>query len=320
MMINNSIDTKQAAEMLCQADDILIFCHKNPDGDTLGSAAGLMYALKKLGKKCAVMCHDTIAPKYDFLGIELFRKQFEPKFTVAVDVADEKLLGENTLPYSEVVDLCIDHHPSNSGYAKVVCCDGDMPAAAQLMVKVIEDMGVEIDNRIADCLYTGIMTDTGCFKYSATTAETHRVAAKLLDKGAQHTMISNRFFMSRSRKTMELEKYVLNTMEFMYDGRCAVIVLDDEILNRIGTQPGDIDGISAIPRSIEGVDIGITIRQIDENKFKISVRTSENADACAIAQGLGGGGHIRAAGCEVIGSLECAKKAILREVENALCL
>lgn len=319
-MINNSIDAKQAAQMLCQADNILIICHKNPDGDTLGSAAGLMHALKKLGKTCAVMCNDEIAPKYDFLGIELFRKQFVPEFTVAVDVADTKLFGDRTLPYSEVVDLCIDHHPSNSGYAKVVCCDGDMPAAAQLMVSVVENMGVEIDSVIADCLYTGIMTDTGCFKYSATSAETHRVAAKLLDAGAQHTMISTKFFMSRSRRTMELEKYALNTMEFLYDGRCAVIVLAADILQQIGAQPSDIDGISAIPRSIEGVDIGITIRQIDDSRFKISVRTSENADACSIAQGLGGGGHIRAAGCEVMGSLECAKKAILREVENALCL
>jgi len=306
--------------MLCQADNILIICHKNPDGDTLGSAAGLMHALKKLGKTCAVLCNDEIAPKYDFMGIELFTKQFEPQFTVAVDVADTKLFGERTLPYSEVVDLCIDHHPSNSGYAKIVCCDDAMPATAQLMVSVVENMGVELDGTIADCLYTGIMTDTGCFKYSATSAQTHREAAKLMDAGAQHTMISTKFFMSRSRKTMELEKYALNTMEFLYDDRCAVIVLDDEILRQIGAQPGDIDGISAIPRSIEGVDIGITIRQIDEGKFKISVRTSENADACAIAQGLGGGGHVRAAGCEVIGSLDCAKKAILREVENALCL
>lgn len=320
MMISNLIDAKQAAEMLCQADNILIICHKNPDGDTLGSGAGLMHALKKLGKTCAVMCHDKIAPKYDFLGIEVFKKQFEPQFTVAVDVADAKLFGENTLPYSEIVDLCIDHHPSNSGYAKVVCCDSEAPAAAQVMVSVVENMGVEIDNTIADCLYTGLMTDTGCFKYSATSAETHRVAAKLMEAGAQHTMISTRFFMSRSRKTVELEKYALNTMEFMYEDRCALIVLDNEILSQIGAQPSDIDGISAIPRSIEGVDIGITIRQIDENKFKISVRTSEEANACEIAQGLGGGGHMRAAGCEVMGSLECAKKAILREVENALCL
>ncbi|MBR6518068.1 MAG: bifunctional oligoribonuclease/PAP phosphatase NrnA, partial [Oscillospiraceae bacterium] len=108
-------------------------------------------------------------------------------------------------------------------------------------------------------------------------------------------------------------------MEFMYEDRCALIVLDNDILSQIGAQPSDIDGISAIPRSIEGVDIGVTIRQIDENKFKISVRTSEEANACEIAQGLGGGGHTKAAGCEVMGSMESVKNAILREVETALC-
>lgn len=319
MIISNSISTKQAAEELCEADNILIICHKNPDGDTIGSGAGLMHALKKLGKTCAVLCNDPIASKYDFMEIELFQQQFIPQYTVAVDVADEKLFGANTLPYSEVVDLCIDHHPSNSGYAKLVCCNGTLPAAAQLVAQVVEDMGVEFDQKIANCLYTGIMTDTGCFKYSATDATTHRVAAKLLDAGAEHTKIANTFFMSRSRKTMELEKYALNSMEFLYDGRCAVIVLTKDILDSVEAQPGDVEGISAIPRSIEGVDVGITIREIGENSFKISVRTSENANACEIAQGLGGGGHTRAAGCEIICGLECAKNAILREVEDALC-
>ena len=320
MMINNSISTKETANLLCEQDNILILCHKNPDGDTLGSAAGLMHALIKRGKVCAVLCNDEIHPKYDFLGLELFRGQFTPEYIVSVDVADQKLFGDNVLPYSENVDLCIDHHPSNTGYARVVCCDGALPAAAQLMVSVVEDMGVEIDKTIADCLYTGLMTDTGCFKYSATTSETHRIAAKLLDAGADHNMIATTFFMSRSRKTIELEKYALNTLEYLYDGRCALIVLPKDILDKVDAKPGDIEGISAIPRSIEGVDVGITIRQIDDSKFKISVRTSENANACEIAQGLGGGGHTRAAGCEIICSLEGAKNAILREVETALCM
>ena len=125
--------------------------------------------------------------------------------------------------------------------------------------------------------------------------------------------------MSRSKNTIELEKYALNTMEYFFDDRCAVIVLTKDILDKVQAQPGDIDGISAIPRSIEGVDVGITIRQLRDNAFKISVRTTERADASKIAQGLGGGGHTRAAGCEVICSLEGAKNAILREVETALC-
>lgn len=318
-MINNSISIENAAQMLLGADNILILCHKNPDGDTLGSAAALMHALRSKGKMCAVMCQDAIPAKYDFLGIEVFDRQFTPEFVVAVDVADQKLFGSDVMVYGENVDLCIDHHPSNTGYAKSVCCDGTLPAAAQLMHSVVVAMGVEVDKTIANCLYTGIMTDTGCFKFSSTTAETHIAAAELLKAGAEHNFISERFFMSRSKKTIELEKYALNTMEYYFDGRCAVIVLPKDVLDRVDAKQGDVEGISAIPRSIEGVDVGITIRQISDNTFKISVRTTERANASEIAQGLGGGGHTRAAGCEVICSLEGAKNAILREVETALC-
>lgn len=318
-MINNIITVSQAAQQLCDADNILLLCHKNPDGDTLGSAAGLMHALKKLGKMCAVLCHDPIPEKYDFLDIEVFSGQFKPQFVVSVDVADAKLLGDNLKEYMDSVDLCIDHHPSNTGYAKMVCVDGALPAAAQLMLQVVEEMGVQPDATIADCLYTGIMTDTGCFKYSATTAATHIAAAKLLDAGAQHNFIANRFFMSKSRKTIALEKHALNTLEYFCDDRCALIVMTKDVLDAVGAQQGDVEGISAMPRAIEDVDVGITIRQMSDNLFKVSVRTSENANACEIAEGLGGGGHTRAAGCEVMGNLESVKNAILREVETALC-
>lgn len=319
MMINNGISPKEASEFLLQSDNILLLCHKNPDGDTIGSASGLMYALKKLGKCCAILCHDKIPEKYDYLNVETYCNQFIPEVVVAVDVASEHLLGEGTLPYSESIDLCIDHHPSNSGYAKMTCCNDKLPATAQLMLEIVENMGVELDKNIANCLYTGIMTDTGCFKYSATTSATHIAGAKLLDAGAEHTFIANRFFMSKSRKNIMLEKYALNTLEFFYDDRCAMVVLTKEILDSIEAQPSDIEGISAMPRAIEGVDVGITIRQISDSSFKISVRTSENANACEIAEGLGGGGHTRAAGCEVIGNIESARNAILREVETALC-
>ena len=318
-MTNNGITVQQAAENLLNADNILLLCHKNPDGDTLGSAGALMFALKKLGKMCAVDCNDAIPPKYDFLKIESFDGQFIPDYIVAVDVADTRLLGDKLSGYAEEIDLCIDHHPSNTGYAKAVCCDGALPAAAQLMLKVVQAMNVELDEDIANCLYTGLMTDTGCFKYSATSAETHIAAAQLLQAGAWHDFIANRFFMSKSRKTIALEKHALNTLEYYFDDRCAVVELPMDVLSAVGAQPGDVDGIAAMPRTIEGVDVGITIRQISENMFKVSVRTNENANANEIAAGLGGGGHTKAAGCEVMGNMESVKNAILREVETALC-
>ena len=318
-MINNGITVQQAAEYLINADNILLLSHKNPDGDTVGSAGGLMFALKKMGKTCAVACNDEIPQKYDFLNLDIFKGQFIPDCIVAVDVADTKLLGDKMAEYADSIDLCIDHHPSNTGYAKMVCCDGALPAAAQLVLQVVQAMGVELDESIANCLYTGLMTDTGCFKYSATTAQTHIAAAELLKAGAWHDFIANRFFMSKSRRTIALEKHALNTLEYYFDDRCAVIELSSEVLRETGAQQGDFEGISAMPRTIEGVDVGITIRQVNESLFKVSIRTNENANANEIAAGLGGGGHTKAAGCEVMGSMESVKNAILREVETALC-
>jgi phosphoesterase RecJ-like protein len=221
--------------------------------------------------------------------------------------------------YADNIDLCIDHHPSNTGYARYVCCDGALPAAAQLVLQVVQAMGVELDESIANCLYTGLMTDTGCFKYSATTSQTHIAAAHLLDAGAWHDFIANRFFMSKSRKTIALEKHALNTLEYFFEDRCAVIELPLELLASLDAKPSDVEGVSAMPRTIEGVDVGITIRQISESAFKVSIRTNEKANANEIAAGLGGGGHTKAAGCEVMGSMETVKNAILREVETALC-
>lgn len=317
--MTNSIDISKAAQQLLNSEDILILCHKNPDGDTIGSAGGLLHSLKQLGKRCAILCQDVFPARFDFMYLDLFTNQFTPKFIVSVDVATAHLFGDKLSSYDGNVDLCIDHHPSNSGYAKMVCCDGDLPATAQLMLSIIELMGVEIDACIADCLYTGLVTDTGCFKYSSTTAETHLAAAKLMQFGAHHIEISGAFFMSKSRKNIELEKCALSTLEFLYDGKCAIIYMTKDVLDKIQPESTDIEGISSMPRAIEGVDVGITLRQISESSFKISVRTSENADACEIAQGLGGGGHRRAAGCEVTGSLESAKKAIIKEVEKAIC-
>ena len=318
-MINNGITVQQAAEYLLGADNILLLCHKNPDGDTVGSAGGLMFALKKLGKICAIACNDEIPQKYDFLNLNIFDGSFTPEHIVAVDIADTKLLGDKMSVYADRIDLCIDHHPSNTGYAKQVCCDGALPAASQLVLSVVKAMDAELDESIANCLYTGLMTDTGCFKYSATTAQTHIAAAELLRAGAWHDFIANRFFMSKSRRTIALEKYALNTLEYYFDDRCAVIELPATVLSEVGAQQGDIEGISAMPRTIEGVDVGITIRQTGDSMFKVSIRTNEKANANEIAAGLGGGGHTKAAGCEVMGSMESVKNAILREVETALC-
>ena len=183
--MTEQLDVQQMAQRLLAADNILILCHKNPDGDTIGCGSALYYALKALEKTTAVLCSDDIPSRYAFTNPRLFKGEFEPRTVIAVDVAGLQLFGENNgVPqFARHVDLCIDHHAGNNGYADFTLLDAGAAAAAELLYQVIVEMGVTITPHIADCLYTGIATDTGCFKFSSTTANTHKVAAKLIEAG-----------------------------------------------------------------------------------------------------------------------------------------
>lgn len=307
--------------MLCGADNVLILCHKNPDGDTIGCGSALQHALTALGKTAAVLCSDDIPGRYCHTQAQMFKGEFEPKLVVAVDVAGVQLFGENhNMPlYSRHVDLCIDHHGGNPGYAAFTLLDADAAAAAELVYEVILAMGVQITPTIADCLYTGIATDTGCFRFASTSAKTHAVAARLIEAGAHIEELNTRLFDSKPRERVEAERIARNHLEYYIGGRCALIYLTRDEIEQTHVDPADLEELASLPMSIEGVVVGLTLRQQPTGSYRISVRTAKGVDACAIARRLGGGGHERAAGCELLGNLENAKSAILAEVEAELC-
>ena len=155
------LDIAAALSRLLKAENVLLICHKNPDGDTIGSAAALYWALKGLGKTVAVLCADPIPSRYDYMDIGLYTGQFTPGYTVAVDVAGIQLFGDSIAEYTRRIDMCIDHHPSNSGYADCMLLDGDAAATAEIIYELLTAIGTEITPTIADCLYTGPSTKTG---------------------------------------------------------------------------------------------------------------------------------------------------------------
>ena len=318
--MTQSVDHETVVSRLLGADDILILCHKNPDGDTLGSGAALCLALRRLGKTAAVLCSDPIPAMYAFLPITVFDGSFAPRFVVAVDVAGIQLFGDkNNMPrYAEHVDLCIDHHASNSGYAYESLVDGSAAAAAELLTSLIPQLGVELTPDIAACLYTGLATDTGCFRFTNTTAATHRAAARLIEAGADVATLNERLFECRSHARMEAERMALESLEYYYGDRCAMICLTWDQIQAAGVAGAELEDLTSLPRSIEGVEVGLTLRQQKDGSYKISVRTGNQTNACSIARRLGGGGHPRAAGCEISGNLDNAKHAILDEVKKEL--
>ena len=319
--MTESLDRQTAAARLRAADDILILSHKNPDGDTIGSALGLCLALRALGKNAAVLCSDPIPKMYEYLDINWYDGSFEPSFVVAVDVASIQLFGENNnvQEYVKRANLCIDHHGSNSGYAYATLVEPQAAAVCEILTDLIPDnLGVPLTPAIANCLYTGVATDTGCFRFTSATAKTHLAVARLMEAGAEAGRLNEILFECRSHSRIEAEREALESLEYYFDDRCAMICLTRDQIVQTGVANAELEDLTSLPRSIEGVEVGLTLRQQPDGSFKISVRTSRDVDACAIARRLGGGGHNRAAGCEISGNLDNAKRAILQEVQKEL--
>lgn len=314
--MSKTVTVQEAAQLLLDADDILILTHQYPDGDTLGSGYGLCLGLRSLGKRARVVCSDPIPEKYEYMAVQAPCEEFEPRFICAVDVADTKLLG-SLAAFEGRVDLAIDHHGSHKDFQDHLFLDAQSPATALLIYDVLLAMGVSVDSHMAECLYTGIATDTGCFKYGNTTPKAHRVAAQLMELGARYEMINRSMFDIKSRARVELERLALESMEFYYGGRCAVMVISNDMLEQSGAQENDMEGLAPIPRQIEGVWVGITLRQKPDGGFKVSVRTGNHADASAICTLLGGGGHRQAAGCAMKGPAQAAIQRMLEAVAQA---
>lgn len=313
------ITEQEAANLLLAADDVLLLAHRYPDGDTLGSNYALCLALQALGKRARVLCGDPIPERYEYMTEGVDFPEFEPVFICAVDVADPKLLGDDVeAAYGHRVDLCIDHHNTNVGYAAATCVDDTCAAAAMVVMRVIRHMGITLTPAMASCLYTGIATDSGCFKYLNADATAHRMAAECIEVGIPYEMINRTHFDIKSRARIELERMALDGMEFHHHGRVALMPITLDMISRSGATENDMEGLTPLPRQIEGVWVGITLRQKEDGNYKISVRTGHHADATVICGILGGGGHTRAAGCTVDGTLEEAKATILAAVSQAI--
>lgn len=315
-MRGQMISASAAASFLERSDKFVILTHASPDGDTLGSAYALADALCALNKRVFVVCPDKIPEKFGYLIKEY--EAFEPETVVAVDIADEKLLGSLYDRYSGRAALCIDHHGSNTKYAEMLYLEADAAAACECIYNVINELGTKITPYMASCLYTGIATDTGCFKFSNTTPRSHRYAAELIEKGADYGEINRVMFEVKSRGRIAMERKVLENIEFYYGGRCAVITVTRDMIKETGCPLGDLDGVTAMSRQIEGVQIGVTIKEKPDGKYKVSLRTFEPYNAADICAVFGGGGHVRAAGCEFSCDIENAKRQLLSAIGEVL--
>ena len=308
----------EIAEYLKNTDNSVILTHRYPDGDTLGSAFALCRALRKLGKKSRVIVNGDLAKKFEYLSKDMEEQNFEYQTVVAVDIASVSLLGDLKDEFENIVDVSVDHHAMNAPFAKMTYVDGNAAANTENIYKLVKLLGVEIDKDIANCIYTGICTDTGCFKFTNVTPDTMRIAADLMEIGCDSALINRVMFDTKSMARIRIERAVLNTLTTHSDNKIAVINTTLAMEKETGADDADMDGLAAIPRQIEGVVIGITIKEKGENHFRVSVRTLDGYNAANICRNFGGGGHIAAGGCSIDGTLEEVKEKILKAAEEEL--
>ena len=305
----------EVAKFLREHDNFEILTHAYPDGDTLGSGFALCLALQQMGKNARVIA-TTIPTKFLYLLNGVKHQSFEAETIVSTDVAADSLLGSNAGKYADRVDLCIDHHGSNTFTAKHKYVDSHASANCEIIYKLLVELGVKFTEEIVNCLYTGISTDTGCFRYSNTTSDTMRIVANLMDLGCSSAYINKAMFETKSKEKIQLEHAVYDTIEYCANGKCAIIYTTLEMLKRLDVGDDEMEGLASIPRQIEGVLIGITMREKDEGFFKISVRTNDNINASDFCSQFNGGGHPAAAGCTIEGSLNEVKAKLKKAVEK----
>ena len=304
-------------EEIQKANDVVILTHESPDGDAVGSALAMYLTLKKLGKTV-----DVIIPEYasmfEFLPaadeIKKEGKQEPYDLAISVDVTGiNRLNGFAKYFENAKVKIQIDHHQVNEMFADYNFVNPASPACAQNLIFIIEQLGVEIDKEIGTCLLTGIITDTGGFKYEGVSAETFEFTSWLLAKGVNVSDVYKRVMQTKTRANFELRKLVMDRMEFLCDNKVTFtyMTLEDEI--KTGAMPGDHEGLVEIGRDIEGVEVSIFLREV-EGGYKASLRSNDYVNVSDVCTAFSGGGHKRAAGCTIFNTLEIAKDAIIHEV------
>lgn len=315
-----TVNIKEAAKFLIENDDYYILTHINPDGDTLGAGFALADALRGMGKNANVLCSDELPLRYLFLFDKYQPQDFEGRTIVSVDIADVQLFGDKLSIYKDNVDLCIDHHISNSMFAKRTFLDGSASATCEMMYNLIVEMGAPINKTIAKCLYTGIATDTGCFKYGNTTVAAHVIAGELISHGIDFAIINHMMFDLKTRSRLKAEQILISNMEFHFEDMCALITVTKDLIEQTQVDESEFDGLASIPRQVEGVQVGVTIKEKETGAYKISMRSSDNIDVSKICGYFGGGGHARAAGCQLEGELEEIKGRVLDKIEESINL
>ena len=308
-------------EEINKAETIVILTHENPDGDAVGTSLALYHSLKQMGKNPDIII--PVLPRiFEFLpGTNEIKKESNVEkydLAISVDCATIKMLNGFSNYFEDAkVKISIDHHSTNTMFGDFNYVSPDAPACAQVLLVVLEYLKVEVTKEIGTCILTGIITDTGGFKYSGVTAETFEFVAWLLNKGINVSKIYRKVLQTKTRANFELNRIATNRLEFFEDGKIAYTYITKEDEEKVHAESGDHEGIVETGRDIEGVEVSIFIRQTDKG-CKVSMRSNEYVNVSDVCLLLGGGGHAHAAGVSMQCTVDQAKEKILRQLKTVI--
>lgn len=305
------------------AQRILVLSHKDPDGDTLGSALAMSHVLQAMGKDVSLRVPPAVPSMYRFLpGSQLINAEEGGQpfdLVVIMDASNLDRIGgvlDNVPGATPVVN--IDHHVSNTNFGVVNLVTPAACSTAEVTFDLFRDWAVDISQEVATNLYVGLVTDTGGFRHENTNERALEIAARLVHLGANAAQIAERVYKSHKLSTMKLTALVLGTMGFDCEDRLVYASVSQELLGKAGAGMDETEGLIDLLQSVEGLELAVLFKEIEPNLTKISVRSRGNTNANEFAAVFGGGGHERAAGAEIELPLGEVTKAVLAKAREML--
>lgn len=300
----------ETADYLEGHDHFCILTHRRPDGDTIGSAVALCRGLRAMGKDAHILDNPELTPRYAPLVEGLTcQEPGDGDLIVAVDVAEDGMLPKAFAYLRNSVDLRIDHHGSGRDFAPRNLVDPESAACAEIIWDILDELGVELDEKTAEAIYVGTATDTGCFRFANTTVHSFDTAAECAAAGVKVYDWNQLLFETNSLAKLRLQGWIAENTRLLSDGKIAICALPKEVEERIGVDEDDMGNLSSFVRSIEGVCLAGLLRE-NEKGCKISLRAVPGWDAAAVCEKFDGGGHAGAAGGFIRLPLQEAAKAL----------
>ena len=306
-----TLTRSECAQFLLEHDNFLILCHRRPDGDTTGSSAALCLGLRQLGKTAWVLENKEVSERFQWLHAGLTKSAPDGNETiVSTDVASPAMLPESFKGLLGSIALRIDHHGSATSFTDLELVDPHSASCAELILDVLNLMGVEADQKIAEAVYVGASTDTGCFRYANTTAHTFQTAAACAQAGARIYELNQELFETNTLGKLKMQAWIVEHMKMLAGGTMAICAIPRGVEAELGVTPDDMDNISSFPRTVAGVRMAATLRETADGDTKISVRAVPGFDAARVTEKFGGGGHKGAAGASLKVPLAEAAEAV----------